>query len=154
MGRFIKSFEVTTRWTGAAAELTSLGCPPQEVGSQARQGMFGPRWFPEALLVAAIETDLMDRFARLARQQGLRVLTYESSAIGQLSGEDQRARLTAVVLRPQVAVEHADPAAIRALLTQALAASDVVGALNLVPQLQPTVLRSNGAGDVAAQPSP
>ena len=153
MDSFLKSFEVTSRWTGAGAEISAVGCPTLEVSSLALRGLVGPRWFPEALLVAAIDTDLMDRFVRLARQRGYRVVSYESSAVAQLeTSEDGRAQLTTVVLRPQVAVEGASPDAVRGLLQEALATSDLGEALTLALQLQPTVLRCGAPSELSASP--
>ena len=141
--RALDSFETTARWEpGEPGVLGGDGCPALPVGALRTHEGSGTRWFPEALLVSALEADLMLTFVGMARADGLQVRVYQSSALGQVGAVDDRPReLTALVLRPLVLIDgdEAQVDQARHLLWNALAKSGVAGALRVPPVLQPTV---------------
>ena len=96
------------------------------------------QWTAEQLLMAAAESAVMTSFVVLAREDGLEVLGYMSSA-GTEGGEGTPA--LRVVVRPCVAVASpADAARAQVLLGRALDGSPVARALAGLVRLDPQVV--------------
>lgn len=134
----ISSFETTLRKAGTHGHLGGDRCPSLRVGPWSGREFGPPSWFPEALVTGALQTDLMHLFLRLAQGAGLSVVSYQSSALSQVSSNDEAQRLTAVVLRPWATVEGGEAEVELAiqLLERALEASSIARMLRIEPQLQ------------------
>ena len=141
--RNLDSFETTARWQpGENAALAGDGCPPLQVGSLRTHEHAGARWYPEALLVSALEADVMLGFLGLAKAREIEVSVYQSSALAEVAAAGDRPRqLVAVVLRPWVLVAGGDEAVdlARGLLESALERSGIARALKVTPALQANV---------------
>jgi organic hydroperoxide reductase OsmC/OhrA len=140
--QYLQGFETTSHWTGDGALIAGDGCPPLEVSSLSTRELGGPRWFPEALLAAALEADVMDGALRLARRAGLRVLLYESNAVVLLTSEDGQRCLRGIDLRPRVIVQGGpkEAQAVELLMAAAFEESSIRAALQVTPELHATVI--------------
>jgi organic hydroperoxide reductase OsmC/OhrA len=93
-------------WTGARrGQASTPGKTGIEVGSPPEFRGEAGVWSPEHLFVNSLNTCLMLTFLSLAERQGLEVAGYESSAEGLLENVDGKYRITAVTVRPRVAVK-------------------------------------------------
>lgn len=132
------SFETTLRMVGSHAHLGGDRCPSLRIGAWSGREFGPPAWFPEGMVAGALQTDLLHAFLHLAHAAGLKVVSYQSSALSQLGSCDGGPQLTAVVLRPWATVEGGDPEVALAvqLLDRALEASRIARLLRITPQLQ------------------
>jgi organic hydroperoxide reductase OsmC/OhrA len=138
----LQSFQTSAQWTGSGAVLSADGCTPLLMSQFSTRELVGPRWFPEALLVSALEADLMNGIIRLARRDGLKVLLFESDTVALLIEDGDQSQLRSLVLRPRVVVDGgaAEAQQMERLCVEALSISAVAGALRLQPEVRPTVL--------------
>jgi len=115
-----KTFRYGNRlaWTGARRGLSSVsGKPDVVIGSPPEFKGEPGQWSPEDLLVGALNACLMLTFVSMAQAKGLQFTAYESDAEGLLENLDGRYQITAVEVRPSVAVKsEADLAAARAIM--------------------------------------
>jgi organic hydroperoxide reductase OsmC/OhrA len=94
------TWDSARRGTVSAAEKPSVvvGSPPEFKGEP-------DVWSPEELLVASLNTCLMLTFLTFAQARGLSLAGYESEAEGLLENVDGKYRITAVTVRPRVALK-------------------------------------------------
>jgi len=103
-----KSFRYpsTVVWTAARRGRGSApGKPDLDVGSPPEFRGEESVWSPEHLLVTSLNTCLMLTFLALAERRRLEVSAYESGAEGLLEHVEDRYRITAVTVRPQVTLK-------------------------------------------------
>ncbi|WP_223646048.1 OsmC family protein [Corallococcus sp. EGB] len=142
----ITEYETRLYWQGArGAVLTSDHAPPVPIGCPLGGQEGGPedgRWAPEALLVGAVEGRTLHAFLDGAREAGVDVLFYQSSATARLvSGSpEQAAQFTDLIVRPHVAVasprEAEDVRELFARLPERCFPSSM---LQLTPRIEPVV---------------
>jgi len=72
-----------------------LGCPKAFGGDE-------KNWTPEHLFIASIEACIMMTFDEIAAKSGLEVVSYESSAEGELRTEGGVFRFSRVTVRPKI----------------------------------------------------
>lgn len=142
----ITEYETRLYWQGArGAVLMSDHAPPVPIGCPLGGREGGPedgRWDPEALLVGAVEGRTLHAFLDGAREAGVDVLFYQSSATARLvSGSpEQAAQFTDLIVRPHVAVaspREAEDA--RALFAGLPARCFPSSMLRLTPRIEPVV---------------
>lgn len=104
----ITEYETRLYWQGErGAVLTSDQAPPVPMGLPLNpsEGASHGAWAPEALLVGAVEGRALLAFLEGAREAGVRVLFYQSTAMARLvSSPQQAACFTDLIVRPHVAV--------------------------------------------------
>ncbi|MCY1047218.1 hypothetical protein OV208_38330 [Corallococcus sp. bb12-1] len=105
----ITEYETRLYWQGErGAVLTSDQAPPVPIGVplNVEERASDGTWAPEALLVGAVEGRALQAFLADAREAGVRVLFYQSSATARLvsGGPEQAACFTDLIVRPHVAV--------------------------------------------------
>jgi organic hydroperoxide reductase OsmC/OhrA len=142
----ITVYETRLYWQGdRGAVLTSDQAPPVPIGCPLRGPEGGPedgRWAPEALLVGAVEGRTLHAFLDCAREAGVGVLFYQSSATARLvsGGPEQVAQVTDLIVRPHVAVASAREAEHARLLFSRLPARCFPSSvLQLTPRIEPVV---------------
>ena len=102
-----KIFHYRTRTTWRAARrgvLSASGKPDIAVGSPPEWKGTPDVWAPEELLVASVNTCVMLTFLTLSEPRGVAVAGYESDAEGTLEKVDGVYQMTAITVRPHVAV--------------------------------------------------
>ncbi|WP_375744651.1 hypothetical protein NR800_07455 [Corallococcus interemptor] len=142
----ITEYETRLYWQGdRGAVLTSDRAPPVPIGRPLCGQDGGPedgRWDPEALLVGAVEGRTLHAFLDGAREAGVGVLFYQSSATARLvSGSpEEAAHFTDLIVRPHVAVaslrEAEDAREVFARLPARCFPSSM---LQLTPRIEPVV---------------
>ncbi|MBN8467692.1 hypothetical protein JYJ95_14325 [Corallococcus exiguus] len=142
----ITEYETRLYWQGdRGAVLTSDHAPPVPIGRPLCGQQGGPvdgRWDPEALLVGAVEGRTLHAFLDGAREAGVDVLFYQSSATARLvSGSpEEAAHFTDLIVRPHVAVgspREAEDA--RQLFARLPARCFPSSMLQLTPRIEPVV---------------
>jgi organic hydroperoxide reductase OsmC/OhrA len=83
------------RMSAAGIPDVNLGCPKVFGGNE-------ENWTPEHLFVAAIEACIMMTFDEIAARSGVEVISYESSAEGELRTVDKVFRFSEVVVKPRI----------------------------------------------------
>jgi organic hydroperoxide reductase OsmC/OhrA len=142
----ITEYETRLHWQGdRGAVLTSDQAPPVPIGRPLSGPEGGPpdgRWAPEALLVGAVEGRTLHAFLDGAREAGVVVLFYQSSATARLvrGGPEQEACFTDLIVRPHVAVASVQEAEHARLLFTRLPARCFPGSvIQLTPRIEPVV---------------
>ncbi|RKH74347.1 OsmC family protein [Corallococcus aberystwythensis] len=142
----ITEYETRLYWQGErGAVLTSDRAPPVPIGrplgdQEAPSG--DGRWDPEALLVGAVEGRTLHAFLDGAREAGVGVLFYQSSATARLvrGSPEQAAQFTDLIVRPHVAVASAREAEdVRQLFARLPARCFPSSMLQLTPRIEPVV---------------
>ena len=130
--------ETWVQWQGGrAALLSGDDAPSLSTGLGGGEG----QWRPEELLIGAVELGVMLRFLALADREGLRPLSYQSSALGRFRGHaEEGCQLIDLIVRPRVGVAQPDevPRA-EALFAQLSRAPPDAGLLRVTPRVQPSV---------------
>ena len=141
----ITEYETRLYWQGErGAVLTSDHAPSVPIGVplSAPDGAPDGRWAPEALLVGAVEGRTLHAFLDGAREVGVDVLFYQSSAMARwVSGGPARAGgFTDLIVRPHVAVGSAREAErARELFAQLPERCFPSSVLHLTPRIEPVV---------------
>ncbi|RKH62494.1 OsmC family protein [Corallococcus llansteffanensis] len=141
----ITEYETRLYWQGErGAVLTSDRAPSVPIGLplSAPDGALDGRWDPEALLVGAVEGRTLHAFLDGAREAGVGVLFYQSSAMARLvsGGTARTAQLTDLIIRPHVAVGSAREAEqARALFAELPERCFPGSMLHLTPRIEPVV---------------
>ncbi|RKH69456.1 hypothetical protein D7X55_33620 [Corallococcus sp. AB049A] len=142
----ITEYETRLYWQGdRGAVLTSDHAPPVPIGRPLcgqGGGREDGRWDPEALLVAAVEGRTLHAFLDGAREAGVGILFYQSSATARLvrGGPEEAAHFTDLIVRPHVAVaslREAEDA--RRLFSRLPARCFPSTMLQLTPRIEPVV---------------
>jgi organic hydroperoxide reductase OsmC/OhrA len=99
-------YKANVTWDGARrGKLAAAGKPDIVVGSPP-EFKGEPRWWsPEELLVGSLNTCLLLTFLTLAQARGLTPVSYASEADGLVENREGKYRVTAVTVRPSVAVK-------------------------------------------------
>ena len=99
------------------------------------------QWRPEELLIGAVELGGMLRFLALAEGEGLKLVSYQSSALGRFRGHAESGNeLIDLIVRPRVGVEREEEVAQAEALFELLAREPPdAGLLRVPPRLQPQV---------------
>ncbi|WP_233595463.1 MULTISPECIES: OsmC family protein [Corallococcus] len=154
----ITEYETRLYWQGErGAVLTSDQAPPVPIGLplNAAEECSDGRWAPEALLVGAVEGRTLQAFLDDAREAGVRVLFYQSTAMARLvsGGREQVACFTDLIVRPHVAVGSTTEAELARQLFAALPTRCFPSSmLQLTPRIEAVVevwavtRPSNGGG--------
>lgn len=141
----ITEYETRLYWQGArGAVLTSDHAPSVPIGLplSAPDGAPDGQWAPEALLVGAVEGRTLHAFLDGAREVGVNVLFYQSTAMARLvsGGPTGTAQFTDLIVRPHVAVgsvREAEQA--RALFAELPERCFPGSVLHLTPRIEPVV---------------
>ncbi|CAM4040666.1 OsmC family protein [Corallococcus soli] len=105
----ITEYETRLYWQGErGAVLTSDQAPPVPIGPPMNGVVDTTQggWAPEALLLGAVEGRALQAFLDDAREAGVRVLFYQSTAMARLvsGGPEHAPCFTDLIVRPHVAV--------------------------------------------------
>ncbi len=117
----MKTFEVPTRvrWTGERTGLVELqGKSPLHVSAPPELKGRPGEWTPEDLFVEALESCLMLTYASLCENSALKLVAYESQAVGFLVKGPHGFSFERVEISPRVEVEGSQDLALE-LLQQA-----------------------------------
>jgi len=117
----MKTFEVPTRvrWTGERTGLVELqGKSPLHVSAPPELKGRPGEWTPEDLFVEALESCLMLTYASLCETSALKLVAYESQAVGFLVKGSHGFSFDRVEISPRVEVEGSQDLALE-LLQQA-----------------------------------
>lgn len=140
----ITEYETRLFWQGErGAVLTSDQAPPVPIGRPLVEP--GPadegRWVPESLLVGAVEGRTLLAFLDRAREAGVPVLFYQSSAMARMVAAPGRPpHFTDLIVRPHVAVPtDADAEAARLIFADLPGHCFPSSILQLTPRIEPVV---------------
>lgn len=102
-------YSASLAWTGGRnGRASAEGKPDVTVGSppdfRGEEGV----WSPEHLLVSSLSTCLMLTFLAMAERRNVEVAAYSSDAEALLENVDGKYQVTAVTVRPKVALKSAD----------------------------------------------
>jgi organic hydroperoxide reductase OsmC/OhrA len=137
----ITEFETRLHWQGEREAVLTSDCTPHVPLGCSLSGSQEGQWNPEALLVAAVEGRTLAAFLEAAREEGVEVLFYQSSAVlRHARGPDGQVHFTDLIVRPHVAVgSEADAEKVRELLA-ALPSRCFPGAvMSVTPRIEPIV---------------
>jgi organic hydroperoxide reductase OsmC/OhrA len=99
-------YKANVTWDGARrGKLAAAGKPDIVVGSPPEFKGEPQWWSPEELLVGSLNTCLLLTFLTLAQARGLTPVSYASEADGLVENREGKYRVTAVTVRPSVAVK-------------------------------------------------
>ncbi len=99
------TYRTAVKWTGRRMGVASSpGKPDVQVATPPEFKGHEGIWSPEDLFVAAVNVCLMTTFLALAERAGLPLAGYESEAEGRLEMVDGKFQVTAITLRPKVAL--------------------------------------------------
>jgi organic hydroperoxide reductase OsmC/OhrA len=98
-------YKANTEWSSARrSTLAAAGRPNLVVGGPPEFKGEGGVWAPEELLVGSLNTCMMLTFLALTQARALTPVGYESDAEGVLENVEGKHRITAVTVRPRVAI--------------------------------------------------
>jgi organic hydroperoxide reductase OsmC/OhrA len=150
----VHEFHASLNWTGAAKgptenyasysrdyEVSSPGKPVlQGSADQAFRGD-SSRYNPEDLLVISLSACHMLTYLAESARGGVKVLSYQDQADGQMELKDGRIRFTRVTLRPRVVIDRAsDPARARELHHEAHADCFIANSVNFPVENEPEIV--------------
>ena len=96
-------FETSVRRLGRhAGEMNAPGIPQVALGCPQVFGGDEKNWTPEHLFIAAIEACIMMTFDEIAARSGIEVVSYESSAEGELRTVDGVFRFSSITVKPRI----------------------------------------------------
>ena len=99
------NFETSARRTGRhAGEMSAPGIPQVGLGCPKCFGGDEKNWTAEHLFISAVETCIMMTFDEIAARSGVEIISYESSAEGELRTVDHTFRFSKVIVRPKIVV--------------------------------------------------
>ncbi len=105
------TFETNLRWIGGrTAYLQSDGKPDLRVSSPPQFKGESGVWTPEDMFVASVEACLLTTFVAFAQRGAVPVISYTSQAEGLLEFVDGDYRITRVVVKPTILIDHPDAA--------------------------------------------
>ncbi len=97
-------------------------------------------WCPEDLLIAGLNTCLMLTFLTMAHRRNLRVIAYESHALGIVDHSGGKYRVTNVRVRPMVSLaESVDPAVVEQVVQQTVASCIITNSVSATVEFVPQV---------------
>ncbi|XXF75155.1 hypothetical protein P2318_18975 [Myxococcaceae bacterium GXIMD 01537] len=134
-------FETRLHWRGEReALLTSDRAPTLPLVSSPAGGR-GTLWDPESLLVGAVEGRTLLTFLERAREEGVDILFYQSSAVGRrVAGQDGQPQFTDLIVRPHVAVgSEEDAEKVRRIFDELPSRCFPSSMLNLTPRIVPII---------------
>lgn len=100
------TYRTTVKWTGQKkGEASSPGKPAIQVATPPEFKGHEGIWSPEDLFVASVNVCVMTTFLALAERAGLSFTAYRSEAEGRLEMMDGKFQVTAITLRPEVALQ-------------------------------------------------
>jgi organic hydroperoxide reductase OsmC/OhrA len=115
----VHRYQATLNWTGAAQgptvnyasysrdyDLSSPGKPVLQGSADATFRGDAARYNPEDLLVASLSACHMLTYLAVAARGGVKVLSYQDQADGQMEMKDGRIRFTRVTLHPRVVIDR------------------------------------------------
>ncbi len=103
------TYQTQLQWVGDKAGILQSGEKPNfRIASPPEFKGEAGVWTPEDLYVAAIDSCVLMTFSTFARHNNLSILSYTSDAEGFLEFVDGNYRFTKVILRPKIALKHAD----------------------------------------------
>ncbi len=135
-------FENSVIWkSGRRGLLSAAEHATVEVGSPAAFKGDPDVWCPEDLLIAGLNTCLMLTFLTMAQRRNLRVIAYESNAVGTLEHSAGKYRVTKVTVRPMISLaDDVDPAVGEQLAQETMAfciiTNSISATVEFVPQLR------------------
>jgi organic hydroperoxide reductase OsmC/OhrA len=134
-------FETRLQWQGEqGAVLSSERAQPVPLcGSPG--GAREEQWNPETLLVGAVEGRTLSIFLEMARDAGVEVLFYQSSAVGRrVDALDAEPHFTDLIVRPHVAVaSEAEAEKVRRIFEELPSRCFPSSMLRLTPRIEPIV---------------
>jgi len=136
------AFETWVKWKGGRqAELHGCGAPPLPAGGTQWEGGSGRQWTAEELLTGAVELSVMMAFLQRAEREGLCPLFYQSSAETRAVVEgDGTERVTDVIVRPRVGVQHENEVSLVQFIFEQLPMQCHLGLmLKALPRIQPII---------------
>jgi hypothetical protein len=144
------AFETWVQWEGGHSALLCGDDAPSLSAGLARGG--AGQWRPEELIIGAVELGVMLRFLSLAEGEGLRPVSYQSSALGRFRGHpEDGSQLIDLIVRPRVGVQsEGDVPRAEALFAQLARHPPDAGLLRVRPRLQPCVQLLSLAPELAA----
>ena len=145
-----EAVETWVQWQGGRrALLSGDDAPSLSAGLGGSAGSL--QWRPEELLIGAVELGVMLRFLALAEDEGLRPVSYQSSALGRFRGHaEQGCQLIDLIVRPRVSVTSEDEVALAERLFALLTREPPdAGLLRVTPRLQPSVQLHSLAPELA-----
>lgn len=102
-------YAATARWSGERrGVLASAGKPDMAVASPPEFKGHPGVWTPEDLFVSAVNSCTMMTFLAFAAGKALRLVSYESEAVGTLERFDGALRFTKIVVSPRIVVERGE----------------------------------------------
>ena len=125
---------------GRSAMMHSGGKPAVAVSSPLEFKGDPSLWSPEDLFVASVEVCLMLTFVGLAEKEGVRYVSYTSTAEGLLQWQDDGYRFTRVVVRPSILVDDAGTiSAVHRILEKAHETCLVARSIRSFVEIEPSV---------------
>jgi len=138
----IFKFQTSVRRKGRhAGEMNAPGIPPVELGCPVCFGGDEKNWTAEHLFISTIETCIMMTFDEIAARSGVEVISYESSADGELRTVDRVFRFSKVTIRPRIVLgKGATPEKAQKMIQKAhrrcLVTNSLVTETSVEPQIE------------------
>lgn len=138
----VTEFETHLQWQGAQrALLTSEHAPALPLAARTGGHPDEDRWWPETLLVGALEGRILQMFLQQARAESLEILFYQSTATGRrVESPGGLPHFTDFIIRPHVAVRsEQDEERVRTLFEELAGRCFSSSMMDLAPRIEPVV---------------
>ena len=135
-------FETSVRRLGRhAGEMNAPGIPQVALGCPECFGGDEKNWTPEHLFIAAVEACIMMTFDEIATKSGIEVISYESSAEGELRAVEGVFRFSSIKVKPRIVLgSGATPEKAKKLIEKAhrrcLVANSLVTESFVIPEIE------------------
>lgn len=135
-------FETSVRWLGRhAGEMNAPGIPGVRLGCPVCFGGDEKNWTAEHMFVSTIEACIMMTFDEIAARSGVEIISYESSAQGELRTIDGVFRFSNIVVRPKIVLgKGATPEKARKMIEKAhrrcLVTNSLVTETSVEPEIE------------------